>query len=133
MNRRVSDIHVKRVYDAPHADDGQRLLVDRLWPRGIKKEALQLTAWLRDVAPSDELRRRFGHRPDLWDEFRAEYFAQLDERPEALQPLLEAVQHGRVTLLFATREVNYNNARALKEYIEARWEGGRTLPSGNYA
>lgn len=115
------DIHVKRVYEPPHPSDGQRLLVDRLWPRGRKKEALRLTEWLRDIAPSDALRREFGHRPELWEQFRAEYFAQLDEHPETVQPLLDALARGRVTLLFATRELEHNNATALKQYILDRF------------
>ena len=111
-------IQVKRAYDPPAAEDGLRILVDRLWPRGINKESLKLDRWLKDVAPSDSLRRWFGHDPALWDEFCQRYFAELDSNPEAWQPLLKAARQEKVTLLFGAKETKYNNAAALKIYLE---------------
>lgn len=113
-------IRVKRVYDPPEPDDGRRFLVERLWPRGVSKKQLQMDGWLRDVAPSDDLRRWFRHDPAKWVEFQHRYFAELDARPEAWQPLLEAVREGNVTLLFSARDVEHNNAIALKRYLTER-------------
>ena len=113
-------IQVKRAYDPAGTDDGARFLVDRLWPRGIKREALKLDGWLKDVAPDDSLRRWFGHDPVKWDEFRQRYFAELDGKPEAWQSLLQAALQGKVTLLFGARDVEHNNAVALKAYLENR-------------
>jgi uncharacterized protein YeaO (DUF488 family) len=111
-------IVTKRVYDNPDPEDGARFLVERLWPRGMKKESLHVEGWLKDVAPSDALRRWFGHDPAKWDEFRSHYFAELDDRSENWRPLLEAARQGTVTLLYSTRDLEHNNAVALKEYLE---------------
>lgn len=111
-------IVTKRVYENPDPEDGTRFLVERLWPRGIKKESLLMNGWLKDVAPSDALRRWFGHDPAKWNEFRRHYFAELDGRPEAWRLLLEAAQKGTVTLLYSARDLEHNNAAALKEYLE---------------
>ena len=113
-------IKVKRVYDPVEPDDGRRFLVDRLWPRGVKKEALRMDGWLREVAPSDRLRRWFGHDPKKWEEFRRRYFAELEAHPEAWQPLREAARAGNVTLLFSARDTSYNNAVALREFLEGK-------------
>lgn len=113
-------IRVKRVYDPPEPDDGRRFLVERLWPRGVRKEQMQMDGWLKDVAPSEDLRRWFGHDPAKWEEFQHRYFAELDARPETWQPLLEAVRTGNVTLLFSARDVEHNNAVALKRYLTKR-------------
>lgn len=115
-------IEVRRVYD-PDVRDGSALrgavyLVDGMWPRGVRKEELDIDGWLRDLAPSRDLRRWFGHRADRWDGFRASYRRELEARPEALAPLLDAARRGPVTLLFATRETEYNNAVALREYLQ---------------
>ncbi len=111
-------IQVKRVYDPPDAKDGVRFLVERLWPRGIKKEALQMQDWLKDVAPSGELRRWFSHDPAKWREFQQRYFKELDGHREAGQPLLQAARRRNVTLLYSARDTEHNNAVALKEYLE---------------
>ncbi len=113
-------IQIKRVYAPLEAGDGQRFLVERLWPRGLKKEALQLDGWLTDVAPSDALRRWFAHDPDKWAEFQRRYKAELDARPDAWQPLLQAARRGRVTLLFSAHDTEHNNALALKDYLERK-------------
>lgn len=110
----------RRVYEPPDPDDGSRYLVERLWPRGIKKENLPLDAWLKDVAPSDALRRWFKHDPDKWTEFQSRYRTELDANPEAWQPLLEAARRGNVTLLYSARDTQHNNAIALKAYLEAQ-------------
>ncbi len=110
-------IHIKRVYDPPAAADGLRILVDRLWPRGLTKDAAALERWDRDVAPSNELRKEFGHDHARWDEFRARYFAELDANPEPVKRLAGAARKGTVTLLFAARDTERNNAVALREYL----------------
>jgi uncharacterized protein YeaO (DUF488 family) len=111
-------IQVKRVYDPAENLDGERFLVDHLWPRGIKKEAVK--NWLREVAPSDELRKRFGHDPERWEEFQRLYFAELDKEPEAWEPLLRASKEDNITLLYAARDTEHNNAVVLKNYLEKK-------------
>jgi len=113
-------IAVRRVYESPRADEGARFLVERLWPRGMRKESLHMDAWLKDVAPSDALRRWFGHDPAKWIEFRERYFAELDGKPDAIQPIVEAARRGNVTLLYSAHDTEYNNAAALKEYLSKR-------------
>lgn len=112
-------IRLKRVYETPSPDDGPRVLVERLWPRGMSKSKAQIDLWLREVAPSTELRRWFGHDPDKWPEFRRRYHEELRVGPERLAPLLELLEEGSVTLVFASREERFNNAVALKEYVES--------------
>lgn len=111
-------IRVKRVYDAPAEDDGYRILVDKLWPRGISWERSRVDLWLKDIAPSDELRRWFNHEPEKWAEFKKRYFTEIKERTEALGSLLEKLKTERVTLLYGARDQQLNNATALKEYLE---------------
>jgi uncharacterized protein YeaO (DUF488 family) len=111
-------IQAKRAYDPPAKGDGARFLVDRLWPRGIKKEELKIDGWLKEVAPSDDLRKWFDHDPDRWEEFRARYAKELDEKPEALDPIREAVRQGDITLIFAAKDTEHNNAVALKVYLK---------------
>jgi len=114
-------ITLTRVYDDDgKAGRGPRFLVERLWPRGVRRADLQLSDWLKDVAPSNELRRWFGHEPEKWDEFRRRYFAELDERPEAWAPLRQATAAGDITLLYSARDTEHNNAVALREYMTAR-------------
>lgn len=111
---------LKRIYDAPAAEDGTRLLVDGLWPRGLKRERLRLDAWLKEVAPSGELRHWFAHDPAKWAEFRRRYFAELDGKPEGWQPIIATARRGNVTLLYGARDTEHNNAVALKEYLETK-------------
>ncbi len=115
---------VKRVYDVPKPHDGTRFLVERLWPRGVKKESLQIDGWLKDVAPSHELRRWFAHDPAKWDEFCRRYSAELDARPEAWGPILDAARRGNVTLLYSAHNTEHNNAVALKAYLEKHLSTG---------
>ncbi len=107
----------KRIYDPPDADDGRRLLVDRLWPRGVSREAARLDDWLKELAPSDGLRRWFGHNPALWEEFRARYREELKTHVELLDDLRAEAKRGTVTLLFAARDTEHNNAVVLKELL----------------
>ena len=107
-------IKVKRVYDPSGSGDGTRFLVERFWPRGMRKESLHMEAWLKDVAPSDSLRRWFGHDPAKWIEFRDRYFAELEGEPDAIQPIVEAAGKGNVTLLYSAHDTEHNNAAALK-------------------
>ncbi len=118
-------ILTKRVHDTPGPNDGTRFLVDRLWPRGLKKDRLRLDAWLKDAAPGDALRRWFGHSPERWAAFRDRYFAELDCRPEAWKPILEAARNGTVTLLYAARDTEHNNAVALRDYLLTRIKRGK--------
>jgi uncharacterized protein YeaO (DUF488 family) len=111
-------IKIRRVYDPPGPDEGERYLVDRLWPRGLKREALNLTGWTREAAPSDNLRKWYGHDPEKWEEFQRRYFAELDHKPEAWQILLGAARRATITLLYSSRETELNNAVALKVYLE---------------
>lgn len=113
-------IAIRRVYDDPGAAEGAVFLVDRMWPRGVRKEELRLDGWPRDAAPSTELRRWFGHRPERFPEFRDRYRRELDERPEAVRPLLEAARRGPVTLLYAARDTEHNQAVVLREYLRDR-------------
>ena len=113
-------IAVKRAYEPPAATDGRRVLVDRIWPRGVSKDALRLDAWVREVAPSTRLRTWFGHDPARWDEFRRRYGAELDARPDLVARLLEACGRGRATLVFAARDADHNNAVALQAYLARR-------------
>ncbi len=117
------DIRVKRVYDPVDPSDGLRLLVDRLWPRGLSKASLKLDEWLKEISPSHELRRRFKHEPSQWPEFQKLYFKELDLQPERIEELLQKARLGRITLLFAAREREYNNAMALKNYLEKKARG----------
>jgi uncharacterized protein YeaO (DUF488 family) len=110
-------ISIRRVYGEPVKDGSTRFLVDRLWPRGIKKEDLPMDGWLKDVAPTDELRHWFGHYAARWSEFRSRYEAELDANPSAWQPILAAAQKGPVTLLFGARDEEHNQAVVLRDYL----------------
>ena len=113
-------IQIKRAYEAPAKNDGARFLVDRVWPRGVKKEQLQLEDWIKDAAPSTELRKWFGHDPEKWNEFRRRYFRELEKNPEPWQSLLQRARRGRVTLVYGAHDTEHNNAVALKEYLDKK-------------
>ncbi len=116
-------IRLKRVYEPAEKNDGWRVLVDRLWPRGFSREKAHLDEWCKEIAPSDSLRRRFGHAPEQWDDFRRCYFAELEQKEELVAELAAKAQQGRVTLIFAARDQKRNNALALKEFLEQRRRG----------
>jgi uncharacterized protein YeaO (DUF488 family) len=110
-------IALKRAYVPASKADGTRVLVERLWPRGLSKRELKVARWLKDVGPTTELRKWFGHDPDKWTAFRRRYFRELDTRPEAWRPILAAARRGRVTLVYSSRDVEHNNAVALQQYL----------------
>jgi uncharacterized protein YeaO (DUF488 family) len=118
--RAPSHLKLKRAYDTAARSDGHRILVDRIWPRGVAREALRIADWVKDAAPSAGLRKWFGHEPARWPEFKRRYFQELDRHPEALMPLVEKSRTGTVTLVFAAKDAEHNNAVALKEYLERR-------------
>jgi uncharacterized protein YeaO (DUF488 family) len=112
------NIKIKRAYEAPAKEDGKRILVDRLWPRGISKEKAKIDLWPKELAPSTELRRWYGHDPEKWTEFKTRYFAELDSHP-GLVDELRSVLKGTVTFVYSSKELKLNNAVALREYLES--------------
>lgn len=112
-------IQIKRVYEAHAAADGARFLVERLWPRGIAKAALEMDAWLKNAAPSTELRRWFNHDPERWAEFKRRYRSELKAHPDAWAPLITKARRGRVTLLYSAHDVEHNNAVVLRDFLNA--------------
>ena len=119
-------IQIKRVYGPAASQDGKRFLVERLWPRGIKKSELRIDAWLKELGPSTSLRKWFGHDPKRWDEFRRRYFEELEKNIEACKPIERAAARGRVTLVYSSHDEEHNNAVALKEFLETKWKGSET-------
>ncbi|MGH3744138.1 MAG: DUF488 domain-containing protein [Mycobacteriales bacterium] len=113
-------IRLSRVYDHEARPAGQSFLVERLWPRGVRRDDLPLDGWVKDAAPSTELRTWFGHDPAKWDEFRRRYVAELDANPQAWQPLADAAGAGDVTLLYSSRDREHNNAVALRDYLRQK-------------
>ena len=118
MGRKTAAILLKRVYEPPSPDDGTRILVERLWPRGVSKEAAAIDLWLKEVAPSPELRKWYAHDPDRWEEFHRRYRAELDDQGEVLDDLRRRLEQGTVTFVFAARDEEHNSAVALKQYLE---------------
>ena len=110
-------IDIKRVYESPDKGDGTRFLVERLWPRGIKKENLELEAWLKDIAPTTELRQWFSHEIEKWSEFQKRYIEELKNKKEALEPIHKALKKGKVTLLYSAKDEEHNSALVLKNYL----------------
>jgi uncharacterized protein YeaO (DUF488 family) len=117
----MKNIKIKRIYDNYSSEDGSRILVDRLWPRGIKKENAKIDEWIKDIAPSDSLRKWFNHDPEKWEEFKKKYFDELNNKKDSLRNL---VQKGKatITLIYSAKDKEYNNAVALKEYLEGVFE-----------
>jgi len=113
------NFRLKRVYDPPSPADGQRILVDRLWPRGLTKSAAKIDLWVKEIAPSNALRTWYAHDPKKWPEFKRKYTVELEANREALNAFLKQTNKGKVTLLFSSKELRLNNAFALKEYIES--------------
>jgi len=114
------NIKIKRIYDEPTKDDGKRVLVDRLWPRGISKDRAKIDLWAKDIAPSHELRKWFNHDPDKWIEFEEKYFSELDSKSEFLVPIFELIKNNNVTFIFSSKETRFNNAVSLKQYFEQK-------------
>ena len=111
-------IHIKRIYVPPGKSDGTRILIDRLWPRGVKKETAKIDLWLKEIAPSHELRKWFNHDHEKWKEFKKRYYQELNACPKDVHHLTNLMEKGPVTLVFSSREETYNNAKALQEYLE---------------
>jgi uncharacterized protein YeaO (DUF488 family) len=118
-------VGLKRVYEEPSGDDGLRVLVDRLWPRGLTKDRASVDLWLKELAPSTELRRWFGHDPARWSQFQARYEKELQERPELLKLLRQKCKAGHVTLLYGAKDEEHNQAMVLRNLLE-RHKGGRS-------
>ncbi len=116
----MATIHLKRAYAEHSRGDGLRILVERLWPRGLSKERAAVDLWLKEIAPSPELRRWFGHDPDKWEEFQKRYWAELAANPDALAELRRKVREWPVTFVYAARDEQHNGALALKEYLRRR-------------
>jgi len=116
-------VKIKRVYETAKPQDGFRVLVDRIWPRGVLKNKAKVDLWLKDVAPSTELRKWFDHDPKKWSAFKKRYFAELDEGLPGFEQLVERVGDGPVTLVFSARDLEHNQAVALKEYLEGMLKG----------
>jgi uncharacterized protein YeaO (DUF488 family) len=113
-------LKLKRAYDPAAKADGTRILVERLWPRGLSRAKVHVDTWLKDVAPSTDLRKWFGHDPEKWPQFRERYFRELDARPEAWQQILSKARRGLVTLIYSSHDTLHNNAVALREYLQAK-------------
>ncbi|HSJ43813.1 MAG TPA: DUF488 family protein [Euzebyales bacterium] len=111
-------IWLRRAYDPATRNDGYRVLVDRIWPRGVSKQDAAIDDWARDLAPSDDLRRWFDHEPQRWDQFQRRYRAELEERRDALDALVDRVKQGRVTLVYGARDQQHNNAVVLRDVLE---------------
>jgi uncharacterized protein YeaO (DUF488 family) len=119
MSKRVSSdrVRLKRAYEPAASDDGTRILIDRLWPRGIKKADAAIDEWVKAIAPSTELRKWFGHDPERWHEFRRRYQAEIRQHPEDLERLRTLAQHGRITLVFSARDEAHNDAVVLRDLL----------------
>ena len=117
MPHRTPNIRLKRAYDPPAPEDGVRVLVDRLWPRGLRKADAAIDRWLKDIAPSTELRRWFGHEPSRWDEFQRRYRDELSRHPDVLNGLREMARDAAVTLIYAARDTLHNEAVVLREVL----------------
>jgi uncharacterized protein YeaO (DUF488 family) len=113
-------VRTKRIYDKWSEDDGFRILVDRLWPRGINSDKAKVDLWLKEIAPSNELRRWFAHTEEKWDEFKQKYYQELADKGALCDIIIERSQQANVTLLYGARNQRFNNAVALKEYIDKR-------------
>jgi uncharacterized protein YeaO (DUF488 family) len=118
QKRRAKMIKLKRAYEKPAKDDGERILVERLWPRGLTKLEAKIDLWLKEIAPSTELRRWFGHDPDKWDEFRQRYQKELKHKDDLIKLLKRKAKTGTVTLIYAARDEEHNSALVLKRFLQ---------------
>jgi len=112
------DIQTKRIYELSDPSDGTRVLVDGMWPRGVSKDKANIDLWLKEIAPSNRLRKWFSHDPDKWETFQNDYFQELENKPETVHILIKKIREGPVTLVYAAKDKNYNNAVALKNYLQ---------------
>jgi len=117
IKTKTAALKIKRAYDPAADDDGVRMLVDRLWPRGMSKDEARVDVWLKDIAPSDELRKWFSHDPAKWAEFRKRYERELEQKKEFVQQIIDMLAEGRVTLLYSAKDDERNNAVVLREFI----------------
>jgi uncharacterized protein YeaO (DUF488 family) len=129
MTAMADRIQVKRIHDPVECGDGERILVDGMWPRGVRKADAGVDRWLKAVAPSAELRRWFKHDPARWEAFQRAYWGELDDKPDAVESLLASARQGSVTLLFGARDRTHNNAVALKAYLDAHLAGREPIPT----
>lgn len=113
-------VHIKRVYEEPDPSDGKRILIDRLWPRGLTKEKAKVDLWLKEIAPTAELRKWFGHEPSKWTEFKKRYQEELQDNHETVNILLSEIKKGKVTLIYSAKDEKYNDAVELKKYLEKK-------------
>ena len=114
-------IKIERIYNNPRGNKGFRILVDRLWPRGLSKDKVKVDLWQKDISPSNSLRKWFGHEDEKWNEFKRRYFKELDKNVDSVNQILDKVkEEGSVTLLYGSKEEKFNNAVALKEYLEEK-------------
>lgn len=114
------EIRIQRIYEPPSEDDGRRVLVDRLWPRGVSKQDAQLDAWAKELAPSTELRKWYDHDLDRWDEFRQRYLSELADESDQIDELLEDLGDGKITLLYGSKDEEHNQAVVLAEYLQSK-------------
>ena len=121
-------LKVKRAYDPVSRTDGTRLLVERLWPRGLSRAQLHVDAWIKEVSPSTDLRKWFSHDPEKWSGFRTRYFRELDSHPDAWRPIVSAARRGTVTLVYSSHDEQHNNAVALMDYVRAKMRTPSALP-----
>jgi len=118
-------IRLKRVYENADPQDGARFLIERLWPRGLRKDDVHMDSWQKEAGPSDQLRKWFSHDPEKWAEFQRKYFKELEQQPEAWEPIAKAAKGGTVTLLYSSHDTEHNNAVALKRFLETKLAHGR--------
>ena len=121
-DRQPSMIKIERIYNNPRGNKSFRILVDRLWPRGLSKDKVKVDLWQKDIAPSNSLRKWFGHDEEKWNEFKRRYFKELDKNVDSVNEILDKVNDGSITLLYGSKEEKFNNAVALKEYLEEKIE-----------
>jgi len=125
-------IRIKRTYDPPARGDGRRILVERLWPRGMRKAALEADAWMKEVAPSTDLRKWFDHRVERWEEFRRRYRGELNANRGVWEPILEASRRRTVTLLYSAHDTLHNGAVVLRDYLERKAGGSASRKTRGY-
>ena len=118
ISKKLMKIDIRRVYEAPSKSDGKRILIDRLWPRGISKEKAEIHYWAKTISPSTQLRQWYQHDPEKWQDFKKKYFQELNSNPEGMNELRNQIGRGKITLVFSSKEEKLNNATALKEYLE---------------